>query len=51
MYWFHLIDTYSAGSSLLFVGSIELVTVAWIYGSLSFHFVSAFLIIFSFVYI
>lgn len=33
MYWFHLIDTYSAGSSLLFVGSIELVTVAWIYGA------------------
>lgn len=37
MYWFNLIDNYSAGLSLLFIGFFELIAVAWIYGANEFR--------------
>eukprot|EP00111_Clytia_hemisphaerica_P009785 TCONS_00028701-protein len=37
MYWFNLIDNFSAGISLLFLGLCELITVGWIFGANNFR--------------
>lgn len=34
MYWFHLVDSFSAGTSLLVIGLFEIMTVAWIFGKI-----------------
>ena len=32
MYVFHLIDSYAAGYSILFLGIVEVVVIGWLYG-------------------
>ncbi len=34
MYVFHLMDSYAAGLSAVFLGIIEVIAIAWIYGTL-----------------
>ena len=32
MYVFHLFDSYAAGTSILFLGIVEVATIGWLYG-------------------